>query len=99
MKIWRPKDPRAVSLIKLTLWAGLVTWMVFTLTLSITLAQWVPARILEVMGIGLQGQVFAWIIPIWIVFTFLMLIWAVARFAVKKLRSKRLEGEEVEEEE
>lgn len=97
MKIWRPKDPRAVSLIKLTLWAGLATWMVFTLAMGISFARLAAVRLPALIGTGAYGQVWTWIVPIWIIFTTLMLIWAVARFANKKLRSKKVEEEEEEE--
>ena len=88
MKIWRPKDPRAVSLIKLTLWAGLVTWMVFTLALGVSMAR------LAAIVLPRYGEIWTWIVPIWIIFTTLMLIWAVARFAIRKLRPTKKEDEE-----
>jgi len=91
MKLWRPRDPRAVSLIKLTLWAGLVTWMVFTLATGIAMARLAAVQLPKIIGVGPSGQIWTWIVPIWIVFTTLMLIWAIARFANKKLRSKEEE--------
>lgn len=96
MKVWRPKDPRSVNLIKLTLWAGLFTWMVFTLVTGIAMARLAAVRLPQLIGTSTYGQVWTWIVPIWIIFTTLMLIWAVARFAVRKLRPKR-EPEEEEE--
>jgi len=94
MKIWRPKDPRAVSLIKLTLWAGLVTWMVFTLVMGIAMAKLGAIEIAKLLGSSAYGEVWIWIVPIWVIFTTLMLIWAVASFALKKLRPKKLQEEE-----
>ena len=93
MAIWRPKNPRAVALIKLVLWAGLVTWIVFTLAFGIVMARLAAVSLPPLIGTGAWAQVWTWVIPIWIVFTTLMLIWAVARFANKKLRKK----EKVEE--
>jgi len=96
MKMWRPKDPRAVSLIKLTLWAGLATWMIFTLATGIAMARLAAVSLPPLVGTDVWGQIWCWVIPIWIVFTTLMLIWAVARFANKKLRKKEVEEEEEE---
>lgn len=95
--MWRPKDPKAVALIKLTCWAGLVTWMIFTLALGITMARLAAVSLPPIIGTGIRGQIWTWVVPIWIIFTTFMLIWAVARFANKKLRPKR-EEVEVEEE-
>lgn len=94
MKIWRPKDPRAVTLIKLTLWAGLVTWMVFTLATGIAMARLAAVSLPQLIGTSTYGQIWTWVVPIWIIFTTLMLIWAVARYAVKKLKPKKVEEEE-----
>jgi hypothetical protein len=85
-KIWKPKDPRSVAIIKLTLWSGLLTWMVFTLTLGVTLARWVPFEIFKLLGDTSRAHFLSWLMPIWIIFTSLMLIWAVSRFAIKRLR-------------
>jgi len=86
--MWRPKDPRAVALIKLTLWAGLVTWMVFTLALGITMAKLAAVAFPQFVGVGIWGQAMVWVVPIWVIFTTFMLIWAIARFANKKLKGK-----------
>ena len=86
--MWRPKDPRAVSLIKLTLWSGLVTWMFFTLAIGISMARLAAVSLPPVIGIGTWAQALMWVIPIWIIFTTFILIWAVARFANKKLSKK-----------
>ena len=94
MKIWRPKDPRAVNLIKLTLWAGLVTWMVFNTTAGIVFARQAAIILPRYVGTGTYGQVVTWVVPIWIIFTALMLDWAVARFAVRRLRPKKQEEKE-----
>jgi heme/copper-type cytochrome/quinol oxidase subunit 2 len=98
MRVWRPKDPRAVNLIKLTLWAGLVTWIVFNTTAGIVFARLAAILLPKWIGVGTYGQIWTWIVPIWIVFVALMLDWAVARFAVKRLRPKKQVEEEEEEE-
>jgi hypothetical protein len=94
MKIWRPKDPKAVALIKIVLWAGLTVWIIFTLAFGIVMAKLAAVSLPSIIGTGTWAQVWTWVIPIWIIFTTLLLIWAVARFANKKLRKK----EEIEEE-
>lgn len=81
-------SPRDVTIIKLALWAGLVTWMVFTLVLGIVIANQAAVQLPLVVGTSAWGQILTWVTPIWIVFTTLMLIWAVARFANKKLGKK-----------
>ena len=93
MKIWRPKDPRAVALIKICLWAGLATWMVFTFAGSMAVARWaavgLPGWLTTLGSSPIWIKILTWVIPIWIVFTILMLIWAVARFAVRKLSPRK----------
>jgi hypothetical protein len=85
-KLWRPKDPRSIVIIKITLWAGLLTWMVFILATSLFMARIAAIDIPKLIE-GTKGIVYSWVVPIWIIFTILMLIWAVARFASRKLRS------------
>lgn len=91
MKIWRPKNPKSVALIKLTLWAGLATWIVFTLAIGITMARLAAVSLPNIIGTGTWAQVWTWVVPIWIIFTTFMLIWAVVRFANKKLRKEEEE--------
>jgi len=88
MRIWRPRNPRSVALIKLVLWAGLAVWMIFTLAFGIVMAKLAAVTIPNVIGVSSWSQVWIWVVPIWVIFTTLMLIWAVARFAVKRLRKK-----------
>lgn len=88
VKIWRPKDPRAVAIIKLTLWAGLLTWMVFTTATGIALARLAAILLPRYIGTDIKGQIWVWVVPIWIIFVTLMLDWAVARFAYRRLRPK-----------
>jgi len=88
MRIWRPKNPRSVALIKLVLWAGLAVWMIFTLAFGIVMARLAAVTLPNVIGVSSWAQVWIWVVPIWIIFTTLMLIWAVARFSVKRLRKK-----------
>lgn len=87
VKLWRPKDPKAIIVIKLTLWAGLLTWMVCTIILAILLARQVAIGIEPTLSQDPWDRfVGHWLMPIWVVFTTLMLVWAVARFANKRLR-------------
>jgi len=90
-KLWRPKDPKSVVIIKITLWAGLLTWMVFTLASSLFMARIAGIEIPKLIE-GTRGVVLSWVVPIWIIFTILMLIWAVARFANKRLRGRIVTG-------
>lgn len=89
MKIWRPKDPRAIAIVKLTLWAGLFTWSLFTLLIGILYARQFALIVSERFSFtGWTKFLSEWIVPVWIVFTTLMLIWAVWRFANRRLRKK-----------
>jgi hypothetical protein len=90
MKIWKPKNPRDVALIKLVLWAGLVTWIIFTLATGIVIARLAAVLLPRVVGTA-WGQILTWVVPIWIIFTTFMLIWAVVRFANRKLRKEKEE--------
>lgn len=87
--MWRPKDPKAVALIKLTLWAGLVTWMFFTMAIGMSMARLAAVSLPPLVGTEGWGLALAWMVPIWVIFTTFMLIWAVARFANKKLSTKK----------
>jgi len=86
-RLWRPKDPKSIVVIKITLWAGLLTWMIFSLSTSILMARLASVEILRLVP-GTKGTVYSWVVPIWIIFTTLMLIWATSRYAVRKLRGK-----------
>ena len=94
--MWKPKDPKAISLVKLGLWAAILTWMVFALSFSIIAAQRLALAAPRLFGVGVQGQVLAYVAPIWVVFTTLMLIWAMARFANRKLRDSKPSVQEPE---
>ncbi len=85
MRMWRPKDPRAITIIRLTCWAGVLTWVVFTLAFGIVLSRVAVLEIPKYIGITMWGQVWTWVVPIWVVFTTLMLIWAMVRFVNKRL--------------
>ena len=89
--MWRPKDPKAIALIKLTLWSGLVTWMLFTIAAGIALARLSSVLLPQYLGTGLGGTIWTWVVGIWIIFVSLMLVWAVIRFANKFLRKKKEE--------
>ena len=88
VKMWRLKNPKAITLVKLTLWAGLAVWMVFLLAYGVVAAQRLGLAGPQLFGTSTLGQVLTWVVPIWVVFTTLMLIWAVARFANRKLGRK-----------
>ena len=83
--MWRPKSKKAVILVKLTCWAGLLTWMVFTLGLGLVVARMAVALLPGYLGGGVWNQVLIWIVPIWTIFTTLMLVWAVARYTNRRL--------------
>jgi len=90
-RLWRPKNPRSVALIKIALWSGLMTWAVFTLATGIVVARAAAILLPQWIGISLTSQIWTWVVPIWIVFTTLMLIWAVINFANKRLRRGMVE--------
>ncbi len=81
-------NPKSIALVKLTIWAGLITWMVFFVAYSIVAAQTLSGWILILLGEGARGKILIWVAPIWVVFTALMLCWAVARFTIKKFIRK-----------
>jgi hypothetical protein len=91
MKLWRPKDPKARAVVKLTLWAAVLTWMVFFLAYGVTAAQRFALEAPKLFGTGTWGKILSFIAPIWIIFTAFMLLWAVARFVGRRLRTKKVE--------
>ena len=93
--MWKPKNPKAIALIKLTLWSGLVVWMVFFFAYAVIAAQRLSIAGPYLFGISIWGQVLTWVTPLWVVFTSLLCILYVARFVSKKIGGKK---EEVEEE-
>jgi hypothetical protein len=78
--------PRGRVLIKLTLWSGILTWMVFFfiygLVASIRLITAGP----ELFGTDLWGRALTWISPIWLILTVLLLFILVAKYLIKKLK-------------
>lgn len=87
--MWKPKDPKAIALIKLTVWTGLLTWMAFTLAYGVTAAYRASLASPELFGTGTWGAIMSWTFPVFIIFTSLMLVWAVGVYAYKKLRRSR----------
>lgn len=85
-------SPRDVGIVKLVMWAALLTWMVFFFAFGVVLApklanpDWYSG-----FGSELFAGILAWVAPIWVVFTSLMVIVYVARFAYKKLGVKKEE--------
>ena len=97
--MWKPKGKRAQAAIKLGVWSGLLTWMVFFVGFGIVLAS-KAGRFLAVnpdffWGFGNETfkLVLGWVVPIWIVFTSLMLVVVVARWVNRMLKKE----EEVDE--
>lgn len=92
MKIWRPKDPKAKAIIKLTLWSALVTWAIFSVAFAIVLARKFVTllRALPFFEANSFTRFLGeWVVPIWVIFTSLMLVWAIFRYANKMLRRRK----------
>lgn len=90
MPMWRPKNPKAITLIKLTCWSGILVWMVCYLAFGIVLAPWLASKMVEMIG-GLRGEVMGWVVAIWFIFTILLTIVLIARFVNKKIGRKKKE--------
>ncbi len=89
--MWRPKG-KSLTIVRLTVWAGLLTWMVFFFALGVVMAKRLAdagPSIYWGFGSELLAQVLHWIAPIWVVFTVLLVIVYVARFAARRLRNDR----------
>lgn len=87
MKLWRPKDPKALAVIRLTLWSGILAWVVFTVALGILYARQFALLTEKLFAEnGWNYFIGHWIGPVWIIFTVLLLAWAVIRFANRRLR-------------
>ena len=70
--MWKPKDPKAVALIKLTLWAGLVVWMLCTVAMAVALAKQFGTLAPGLLGGGSWSYFLGhWLVPIWVVFKLL----------------------------
>lgn len=80
---------RGIGVVKLSLWSGLLVWMVFFFAFGVIAAQRLGAAGPSLFGTGVWGQVLTWVAPIWVVFTALLTCVAVARFANKRLRVKK----------
>lgn len=87
--MWRPKNPKAVTIIKLTCWAGILTWMVFFFAYAVIAAQRLGAAGPFLFGTSFWGQVLTWVTPIWVIFTSLLCIVYIARFVNKKIGRRR----------
>ncbi len=77
---------KGVTLVKLVLWSGLVTWMVSYLAMGIAVAKWFGNNGPFLFGTGIQGIAFSFLTPIWIIFTILLTDVLVARYAYRKMR-------------
>ena len=89
--MWKPKNPKAIALIKLVCWAGILTWMAFTLTAGLVMARLAAVTLPPFLESNPIGGILSWVIPIWIIFTSLLLVLAVARYVNKKLGKKKEE--------
>jgi len=89
--MWKPKDPKAIVLIKLVCWAGVLTWMAFMLVAGLAMARLAAVTLPSFVGNLPAGGIWVWVVPIWIVFTTLLLVLAVARYVNKKLGKKKEE--------
>jgi len=85
---------RGTVAVKLTLWAGTLTWMVLFFAMGVTIAQRFADIAPEWFGTGKWGQTLTWIAPTWTVFTSLLVCVYVARFVNKKLQPAEDEEEE-----
>ena len=83
--MWRPKNPKAIALIKLTCWSGLLVWMVFFFAYAVIAAQRLSIAGPLLFGISLWGQVLTWVTPIWVVFTSLLVIVYMVRFMNRRI--------------
>lgn len=88
-KIWRPKDTKSRSIIKLGLWAGIIVWGLFFFAYAVIAAQRLGSSGEDLFGSGLFGRVLTWVTPIWVVFTSLLVIIYVVRFVNKKMGGKK----------
>ena len=89
--MWKPKDPKAIALIKMVCWAGTLTWMAFTLTFGLAMARLAAVTLPPFVPDSFIGMVLIWVVPTWVIFTTLLLILAVARYVNKKLGKKKEE--------
>jgi len=78
-------SPRSRSLVKLTLWAGVLTWLVFYLASGVVMAQRLANLGSDIFGGGIRGDILHWVAPIWVVFTVLLTVVLVSRYVTKKL--------------
>lgn len=82
--------PKGVTVVKVFLWAALLSWMVFFGLFSVIIAQKV-AGVMTTLSEFWEptfAAIMIWVAPIWVVFTAALIIIIVARWANRKLRSK-----------
>ncbi len=91
--MWKPKNPKAITLIKLTCWAGILVWMVFFFAYAVIAAQSLAIAGPFLFGLDTWGQVLTWVTPIWVIFTSLLVIVYVTRFVNKKIGRKKISKE------
>lgn len=84
-KAWRPKDPKARIIIRLTLWLCFAVWAVFTILLGVARAR----EFAFLSGTFFKSYVLThWIGPVWIVYTTILVVWAVIRFCNNRFKTK-----------
>jgi len=86
---------RGARVVKLCLWAGILTWMVFWLAYGIIMAKQISVMVaLYGAWKGPIGDALVYVAPIWVIFTVLLTDVLVARWVYRKLREPREEEED-----
>ena len=82
--------PKGIRVVTLSIWAGLIVWMLLYLAWAVSTAQFLGAQVYT-FAVPYFGDTFAtglrWLVPIWFIFTVLLTIILAARWANKKIRS------------
>lgn len=89
VKIWRPGDKKAVALIKVGLWSGILVWMAFFVAYGVTIALRLGRLGPNIFSDNPWGHFLSWVAPVWVIFTSLLVCIYVSRFVVKKLGGKK----------
>ena len=77
---------KGMTLIKLVIWAGLVTWMICYLAMGIAVAKWFGTNGPLYFGTDIWGIALSFLTPIWIIFTILLTDVLIAKYAHKRLK-------------
>lgn len=85
-----------VAILRLSLWAALVAWMVFFVGYGVVLVHnFITGKGMELLHKWFEystwGHVVSWIIPVWVIFTALLVCVYVARFVNRRFRRPKLE--------